>query len=426
MSGEAAEPRPLPVTASRSIRRVMTAPRSDEHHRSEIEMMKRDNTEKEAQIADLQRTSARLQSLTKTLVALILDLEPAIGERLLPDDVRASDRPSPHVLVSAIRAGIHRTVQLHAELPQRYEADFAAKAPAALAVLEAKLRATADVSRARLAMEEELRRVERQIALARAETESVGAIAGRLELQLAVSSAARERAAMATGRQIDAVRGAIAGVRESLPARAAALEKARHDAAVRPPRRALVAARDAPGLRGCIENARENIAREVAERDVVDEELVHVRQEIERAHAMINRFRASLTPAQQEAADATNAQLRHAIEAQREEFKHAIAVQKKKNQELERQKRELAEEEALLTSVMRGLEKKAQAQAHRLPSLAEVQQRQSGTAPPRRPTTALRPADDAEMRNVRKTMAQFRSQRVASKAALVGSPDHPV
>jgi predicted nucleic acid-binding Zn-ribbon protein len=253
----------------------------------------------------------------------------------------------------------------------------------------------------------------------------VRVIAGRLGGALAESGEARERAAAAAARRIDGVRGSIAEVRGSLPARAAALEKARHSAGLRPLHRAAVAAEDAPALARGIEKARASIAKEVGERNLVDAELAHVRQEIERARAMISRFQASLTPAQQRAADATNAKLRVFIEAQRDEYKHAIAVQKKKNQELERQKRELADEEVLLASVMRGLEKKAQAQMHRLPSLAEMH-RQGAAPAPRRPMTAARTADDAEIRTVKKTMAQMRSQRAASKSALVGSPYHRV
>jgi hypothetical protein len=65
----------------------------------------------------------------------------------------------------------------------------------------------------------------------------------------------------------------------------------------------------------------------------------------------------------------------------------------------------------------------------RLPPLGELQQQRSAPARAHRKSTLIKPAtmaDDAEMKGVKKILAQMRSRKAASKSALVGSRFHHV
>jgi hypothetical protein len=172
-----------------------------------------------------------------------------------------------------------------------------------------------------------------------------------------------------------------------------------------------------------ISELQKRLNREIEEKELAEAELVHVKFEIQRAEAMIHKFKASLTKEQQIAADNVNNSLKQFIEQQRADYKRAIANQRKRNLELEKQKAELIEEEKMLTGFLQSLEKQLQAQVGKLPSLAQLQHRlEPMTLPRRNPFLKQKRApDDAEMRTVKKALIQLKAQKGAAKSVMVGS-----
>jgi hypothetical protein len=189
-----------------------------------------------------------------------------------------------------------------------------------------------------------------------------------------------------------------------------------------PSKRACDAMKENIALNRRIIMLQKTLSREEWERDLADQELAHVKLEIQRAEAMIERFKESLTKDQQIAADSVNDNLKLSIEEQREDFKRSIANQRRRNLELEKQKTELAEEEKMLSGFLLTLEKQLQVQAQKLPSLAQLQHRLDGPARGRR-TPLPKPRrmpDDLEMRNIKKAIVQVKSQK-KSKSVMIGS-----
>jgi hypothetical protein len=260
----------------------------------------------------------------------------------------------------------------------------------------------------------------------RQEKQSLQSISDSLDRQLAQSAKQREAETASVHEQIDAVRDSIRILQKSVRSKTDKVQKAEEDAQTKPPKRVISAVREDVDLNQRIAELQKRVDRETFERALSEEELEHVKGEIKRAEAMIDRFKASLTKNQQIAADAVNMRLKVFIEQQREDYRRAIANQRKRNMELEKQKTELIEEEKMLNGFLVSVEKQLQIQMSRLPSLAELQHRMDGGAAQRRspPAKALRAPDDAEMRTIKKAIVQLKTRKGTSKSVLVGSRYH--
>jgi hypothetical protein len=212
-------------------------------------------------------------------------------------------------------------------------------------------------------------------------------------------------------------------VRVSLKVKEEAFAKFDRDVKAGVPKRVMDAVKDDIALRKRIAVLQVRLDRERQEKDLAHEELAHVKREIARAELMIEKFKSSLTPEQQVAADNVNDSLRVVIENQREEFKRAIANQRKRNLELEKQRQELVEEEKTLAGFLLTLEKQLQMEMVKLPSLAQLQHRLEVVPGPRRNPQVVgkRQIDDAEMRTVKKAIIQLKSQKAAAQSLMVGS-----
>ena len=151
-----------------------------------------------------------------------------------------------------------------------------------------------------------------------------------------------------------------------------------------------------------------------------EEELAHTKREIERAKQVMNKYKLSHRKEEKIHSMAVNRDLRLYIEQQREDSQWAIKNQMKKNKELEKQRVDLVEEEAMLSTYLQHVEKKLAAQMLKLPDLAAIQHR-TVEVPKRRIQTAVkkREPDDAEMRTIKKQMAKIHKERIRARTTLV-------
>jgi hypothetical protein len=395
--------------------------------RLETEIMVRDISDKDTQIMHLNKQIETLEQVSDAMSLFVADLERATGETFLTGADRSGDDP-PSVLDFAflVKKGVTRLVAMHQELPARYEQHFAARAESALGELERKQQQIAVTRANRTAVGREVARLERLAALQRQEKQSLEAIDRSLATRRTDSAKQREAAEGDVAAALTVVAESTAELQKTLQVKQEKKSKFKTQIAMKTPKRVADAAKESAALSARIANLRARLERETQERLLAEEELEHVHREIERAQAMIDKFKMNLTKQQQRAADSINNRLRKDIEQQREDFRRAIANQRRRNIELEKQRAELTEEERLLTGFLQTLEKQLIAQLHKLPSLAELQHGTDGAAGARKGTLAKgkRVPDDAEMRGIKKQIAQMRTRKGVSKSVLVGSRFH--
>jgi chromosome segregation ATPase len=269
-------------------------------------------------------------------------------------------------------------------------------------------------------------RLHRLAAIERAEKQSVECIDRSLDAQKVASTQQLEQVAIETSEEVVAIEESMYNLQKEVRAKEEKCQKAEVQMQMQTPKLVMDAAKEEEFLNETIRDLRRCVEREMDERSLAEEELAHVKREIERAQEMIHKFKASLTKQQQDSADAVNDSLREFIEQQREEYRRAIANQRKRNMDLEKQKAELVEEEKLLTGLLQGLEKQLQAAMQRLPSLSELQHRTDGPGQARRSQLikAKRAPDDGEMQTIKRQILQLKSRRRMARSVLAASRFH--
>jgi hypothetical protein len=410
-------------SADRATPQGSIALRYADQLRVEADIMRRDIADKDSQIIHLNKQIETLGQIAPDMSLFLTDLERATGETFLTD---ADDAPSPLELAFLVKKGVTRLLALHQELPDRYEHHFMGRAESALSELERKQRQIEEIRTNRTAIEREVARLGRLATLERQEKQSLEMIEGSLTRRKADSAKQREATEGEVVEAVAVVEESKAELQKTVKTKEEKKSKFETQIAMRPPKRVTDAANEGAVLNEKIADLRVRLERETQERLLAEEELQHVHKEIDRAQAMINKFKANLTKAQQGTADSINNRLREDIEQQREDFRRAIANQRRRNIELEKQRAELIEEEKLLAAFLQTLEKQLQAQLHKLPSLAELQHRTDGGGGTRKSTLAKgkRAPDDPEMRGVKKQIAQMRARKGVSKSVLAGSRYH--
>jgi hypothetical protein len=410
-----------------SVPRPRKVFRFEEHQRAEIDLMKRDIADKDAQIVHLTHQTERLDTISGLFYDLIIDLEHCTGESFLAADQRPpNELPSAHGLFALLRRGLTTLVTLHTDMAKRFEDDFAQRAEAALRRVQSDESEISALRSDRLRIADSIVRLNRLASLERSERQSIEAMADSLSQRMAQSAKQRDAETGVVREQIAAVAESIASLEGAVRAKRERAAKAEEDAGTDSPKRVTDALKEDRELDLRIHELEKLVERERAERALSEAELVHVQGEIERAQEMIDTFKRNLTKEKQMSADAVNAKLKGFIEQQREEYRRAIANQRKRNTELEKQRTELTEEEKMLNGVLVSLEKQLQAQMQKLPSLAQLQQRGAIAGAQKRsmPAKAMRPIDDAEMRGIRKAIVLLKARKGVSKSVLVGSRFH--
>jgi hypothetical protein len=403
--------------------------RIEDHQRAEIEFMKHDIAEKDAQILHLTRQTEKLSSITNLFYHLLLDLEQSSGEQFLPSEQRPpNELPSAHGLFALVQKALMTIITLHTEMAKRFEADFAGRVDSALNRLHCDEEEIARIQADRLRITTEISRLNRLADIQRNERDSLESMARSLNLQMLQSAKHRDVETGIIREQIETVQESIVALQSTVRTKKEKTMKAEEESQTQPPKRVLDAVKADIALNQRIEALRKLVERETFDRKLSEAELVHVRVEIERAHAMINTFKMNLTKEKQMNADNVNSKLKQFIEQQREDYRRAIANQRKRNMELDKQKVELTDEERMLVGVLQGLEKHLQIQMQKLPSLAQLQQRTTviSTSIQRRGTPAktMKPMDSAEMRGIRKAILLLKVRKGLSKSVLVGSRFH--
>jgi chromosome segregation ATPase len=313
---------------------------------------------------------------------------------------------------------------LHRDLPSRFEEDFRRRAEGAVRGIESRRSKLDGVRTARLAAAAEVAKLRRVLEFHRQERESLEAIAMTLRDQRLQSERQMEADTSELREQIDGAEDRVRTLGKAIRSKEARLQRrSQLEASARSPKRVVDSVKEDMLLQATIDELAARMERETSEREVAEEELHHVRAEIGRAEEMIRKFKANLTAERQRAADCVNGKLRAYIEEQREDFRRAIANQRKKNNELERQRAELTEEEKLLGVVLQTLEKQLQAQMQKLPSLAQIQHGIDGIAPAKGDAVgkSRRALEDGEIMGIQKRMVQLKSKRMRPRSLLAAS-----
>jgi hypothetical protein len=122
------------------------------------------------------------------------------------------------------------------------------------------------------------------------------------------------------------------------------------------------------------------------------------------------KLKAAHNPKVKVEAQKVNEDLRRFVEDQRKDCEFAIRIQMKKNREYEKQKGELAQEEAMLTQYLEIVKKRLASQMLKLPTIAQLQHRGKEEKEVKRTKKRhipVKEGDDSEMKAIKRTVAQF-------------------
>lgn len=396
---------------------------SGDFQRSEIEILKFDIKDKDLQLAQLNRQCDKLDAVSQSIWKLIMDLEEATSEQFLSDDQR-TEIPEPHELVTILRHGITKLLEIHEDLPNRFEQDFSKKAEEMMTELEEKQQLIANTIARREEYLRELKISERMAHISRTEKESLVKISEDLAQQKkATEVQAREENAIFK-EKMQTLRDSLTTLRASIQAKKEESMKIKEPPDTPDVRLIDMIKEDAEMNRQATE-LQNRVEREIRERTVTEEEVEFTKSEIVRAKAMVEKYKAALTKEKKGRADEINENLRRQIARQREEFEWAIKSQNKRNTQLEKQRKDLLEGEEVIASFLQSLEKRLQAQMFKLPSLAQVQRK--GPLPPQRSSIGkpLRLPDDPEMRMIKKAIRRIKGTRLVSKSVIMESKLRP-
>jgi hypothetical protein len=407
--------KPIPSSASTAFRRVGVV--------SDVDIMKRDIADKDTQIAHLNKQAADVAEISHALQQLIFDLERSTGEEFFSAEERSADPAAVvHEILGTSRAALTALLDLHHGLEDRYAAHFADRAQSIISEMESKRAQIEESRESRAQIAEQTKRLLRLKAIQQAEKGSLLSTLHSLSKNGSSSRQQQEHEDLVVRARMTTVRASMKEVQTSVDAKQGKYSELERRALSTGQRRMLESMKDDIALNRRIAGLQKRLNHEKWENDLSSQELVHVTCEIQRAEAMIERFKASLTKQQQISADNVNMSLRFFIENQREDFKRAIMNQRRRNTELERQRTELTEEEKMLAGFLQTVEKQLQAQMQKLPSIAQLQHQLFEFDRPRKTTTVKqkRVPEDAEMRGIRKAIIAVKSRK-AAKSAMVGS-----
>jgi hypothetical protein len=370
--------------------------------------MKRDVADKTTQIANLHKKIADANEVMHLLHTLILDLERATGERFLAPELRTLDVSGPPTeLLSTLRRALARLVVLHKDLPRRFEDAYAIKVQLLLQSIADAHGKIGQVREKQDSLVADGNRFQRLASVQRIERDSVESICNSLSVSEIESRRHRDIELCVVSEKISTVREELRKLRKIVKGKRSVLEKAQETFNSEAPKRVLHAAKEGIQLRKRIEMLERHMERETGERLLVEQELAHVREDVEGATAVVAKFKDVLSHSNQFAADAINEGLKLVIEKQREQFNREIARQKRRNAELERMRADLVEEEKMLLSYLQSVDKQLQFQLQKLPTLSMLQhQRQQSNIPTRSTPGKAKTlgSEDSEMRTIRRAM----------------------
>lgn len=388
---------------------------------SNIDFMRRDVLEKDQQIAQLQSQVSQIDTTYEIVHKLIKDLEVCSSTQLLSpvQDVKFNTL-TPTEAVNFIRNGIRTLVKIHVELPQRFEQDFADKLNEFTNEIDETEKKILEIRQKRELIEEKNKLFQRVYQIEDSEKNSLVAIANNLRAQIQSNDSQRHLETLAANEEMNKIKKQIKICRAEQHQKSKKNIEQRSIATAPYSKRMRDTIKEDFELQNEISKLQQLLEHEYASHCAAEEELVHTRNEIERAKQVMLKYKLSHRKEEKIHSTYVNRELRLYIEQQREDSRWAIKNQMKKNKELEKQRVDLVEEEAMLSTYLQHVEKKLAAQMLKLPDLAAIQHRKI-EIPKRKIQTAAkkREPDDAEMRTIKKQMAKIHKERVRARTALI-------
>lgn len=396
----------------------------EKFHINEIELIKKDISDKNQQIANLNKSVEQYQKMTENLYQLIIDLEKSTSLSFIsPEQKQSSTLPSSRDLVNITRSALTALIKIHKDMPSRFEADFSKKATQIVDEINQKTAKIEEINSEREKVLTQVQKLERLASIQEKETESLKIICENLkEQKVSIDSHHMTQSAIIHD-QIRSIKSNTKNLKQVARAKEEKNQKNAKIANMPPNKKTLDSIKEDIEIQDEIDQLQENLDRELQEHQMTNDELELTKVDIERAKVVIEKFKQSLTKEQKEAADSINNRLKQMIEQQREDFKRAMKNQRKANAELDKQKADLIEEERMLRNYLQSLEKQFQIQTQRLPSLSVLQHRfepemQQIRGFPKR--SKQRAPDDSEMRTIKKAIFRLQNRKLVSKSVLVG------
>ena len=396
----------------------------DHHHINEIELMKKDISDKNQQIAHLKVNVEQFHKLTNDLYQLILELENSTSITFINQEQKQSSKiPSSRELVKITRQALTELVKIHQEMPSRFEADFSKKATQIVNEINQKSEKIDLINAEKEKILEKSKKLERLAKIQESEIESLKSINDSLQEQKTTIDSQHMTQTAIIHDQIQMLKSNVKGLKQVARAKEEKNQKTAQIANLPLKKRTLDSIKEDIAIQDEIDQLQKRIDSEIQEHQTITDELNLTKSDIERAKSVIEKFKQSLTKEQKDAADSINNKLKLMIEQQREDFKRAMKNQRKENAELDKQKADLIEEERMLRNYLQSLEKQLQIQSQRLPSLSVLQHRfepenQRIKGALRR--SKQRAPDDSEMRTIKKAIFRLQNRKLVSKSVLVG------
>jgi hypothetical protein len=387
----------------------------DQVLRGEIEGLKEDIREKEVKMRAIRPDAESLKEVMQMLKKLIDDLSQTAEKDLLGRDLRDSfESMLPQQIVPIIRAGIRTLLQFHSSMSQRFEQLFAEKVQELLGEISEVDAALSDVVSNKKEIEFENARLDQLSKMHVAEKESLLSIVRKMDEDIAKVEYDVIIQSNAVSAEIERVMKESGDIRAQSALKERRISDLRRTAVSPFCRAVREDMKQDFDLHREIERLTALLERETAEHALTREELIHTEREIEKGEKIRQKYVRSHSGQEKWRTEKVNSDLRAHIELQRDEYNWMIKNQIKKNREMEKQKRELDEEVAMLTHYLGLLEKKLASEMVKLPNLARLQHRGESEIGMRKNVTfkmKKREPDDAEMRTVKRTLSQLQKNR---------------
>lgn len=388
---------------------------------SNIDIMRREVLDKDQQIMQLQTQVSLIDATYESVHKLVKDLETCTSTQLLSltQDIKFNTL-TPSEAVNFIRNGIQTLIKIHVELPQRFEQDFADKLNEFTTEIDETDKKILEIRQKRESIEEQNRIFQRTYQIEDSERNSLIAIADNLRSQIQSNDSKRQLEILASNEEMNKIRKQIKICRAEQHSKTKKNIEQRTIATAPYSKRMRDTIKEDFELQNEISKLQQLLEHEYASHCAAEEELIHTKNEIERAKQVMQKYKLSHRKEEKIHSTNVNRELRLYIEQQREDSRWAIKNQMKKNKELEKQRVDLVEEEAMLSTYLQHVEKKLAAQMLKLPDLAVIQHR-NVEVPKRKIQTAVkkREIDDAEMRTIKKQMAKIHKERARARTALI-------
>ncbi|OHT09142.1 hypothetical protein TRFO_22161 [Tritrichomonas foetus] len=423
------EPLPLNIQANNKtpIKKLIQSQSSfasdtSRRGRSSTDIMRRDIAEKDQQILNLQNQIEQLDETYDLVYKLVKDLENStstdLSNQITENKLKSLN---PHEAVGMIRNGLRTLVRLHRELPQRFEDDFTSHVNQIADEIEITEKKIEETRKRREFVEKANLKLVRRAKIEEAEKQSLSIIVDNLKNQIEANDRQRIMETNSANENMTKIKRQIRIFKEERGIKSLKNEEQRRIATAPMSKRMKDTIKEDFELQNEISRLQQLLEREYGEHSLDQEELIHTLNEIQRAKVVMMKFKKSHSKEEKNHAMTVNKNLRLLIEKQREDSKWAVKNQIKKNKELERQRVDLVEEEAMLSNYLVLVEKKLAAQKFKLPTLAMVQHR-ADEVQKRRVNTNLkkkREPDDAEMRTIKRQMGKLQKERARARTAMV-------